>query len=48
MAAQGSAVADQEPIEVLFALQDKFNLLDFAGALEVLTMAKHDMKNDST
>lgn len=46
MAAKGSAVADSnEPIEVLFALHEKFNLLDFAGPLEALTSALHD-KND--
>ncbi|KAL7627527.1 hypothetical protein AAE478_001720 [Parahypoxylon ruwenzoriense] len=46
MAHKTSAVAD-EPIEVLFALQDKFNLLDFAGPFEVLQGALHD-KNDET
>ncbi|KAI0014375.1 class I glutamine amidotransferase-like protein [Xylariaceae sp. FL0662B] len=39
-----SAVAD-EPIEVLFVLQDKFSLTDFAGPLEILNRARHD-KND--
>ncbi|KAI0398537.1 class I glutamine amidotransferase-like protein [Xylariaceae sp. FL0594] len=34
-----------EPVEVLFALHDKFDLLDFAGPLEVLTKALYD-KND--
>ncbi len=34
-----------EPIEVLIALHDKFNLLDFAGPLEVLSHAQHDTKN---
>jgi len=46
MAAKTASVTD-EPIEVLFALQDKFNLLDFAGPLEVLTTALHD-KNDES
>ncbi|KAK4165867.1 class I glutamine amidotransferase-like protein [Cladorrhinum sp. PSN259] len=46
MANKSSAVAD-EPIDVLFALHPNFNLLDFAGPLEVLTSALHD-KNDPT
>ncbi|KAI1503920.1 class I glutamine amidotransferase-like protein [Biscogniauxia marginata] len=46
MAHKTSAVSD-EPIEVLFALQPKFNLLDFAGPLEVISRALHD-KNDGT
>lgn len=46
MAHKTSAVSD-EPIEVLFALQPKFNLLDFAGPLEVLDWARHD-KNDES
>lgn len=41
MASKTSAVAD-EPVDVLFALHPKFNLLDFAGPLEVLTTALHD------
>lgn len=44
MAAKGSAVSD-EPVDVLFALHPKFNLMDMAGPLEVLTTALHD-KND--
>ncbi|KAI1822792.1 class I glutamine amidotransferase-like protein [Xylaria intraflava] len=44
MANKASAASDQ-PIEVLFALHDKFNLTDFAGPLEVLSSALHD-KND--
>lgn len=44
MAAKTSAVAD-EPIDVLFALHPKFNLLDLAGPLEVLTTALHDSKD---
>lgn len=39
--------ATNAPIEVLFALQDKFNLTDFAGPLEVLHTALHD-KNDES
>lgn len=45
---KSSAVADQEPIEVLFALHPKFDLLDFAGPLEVITTAAHDFKDDCT
>ncbi|KAK4193725.1 protein DJ-1 [Podospora australis] len=44
MASKTSAVAD-EPIDVLFALHPKFNLLDFAGPLEVLTTALHDAQD---
>ncbi|KFA60820.1 hypothetical protein S40285_06689 [Stachybotrys chlorohalonatus IBT 40285] len=40
-----SAVDDQEPIDVLFALQDKFDLLDFAGPLQVFATAAHDFNN---
>jgi len=47
MAHKTSAVAD-EPIEVLFALHPKFNLLDFAGPLEVLTTALHDVSDPTT
>jgi hypothetical protein len=46
MASKTSAVAD-EPIEVLFALHPKFNLLDFAGPLEVLTSSQHDAQDPS-
>jgi transcriptional regulator GlxA family with amidase domain len=46
MASKTSAVAD-EPIDVLFALHPKFNLLDFAGPLEVLTSALHDAQDPS-
>ena len=44
MASKTSAVAD-EPIEVLFALHPKFDLLDLAGPLEVLTSALHDTQD---
>ncbi|KAI2637087.1 class I glutamine amidotransferase-like protein [Hypomontagnella submonticulosa] len=47
MAHKTSAVAD-EPIQVLFALQPKFDLLDFAGTLEVLEWARHDKNDEST
>ncbi|KAI1095855.1 class I glutamine amidotransferase-like protein [Rostrohypoxylon terebratum] len=47
MAHKTSAVAD-EPIEVLFALHPKFDLLDFAGPLEILEWARHDKNDEST
>lgn len=47
MAHKSSAVAD-EPIDVLFALHPKFNLLDFAGPLEVLTTALHDASDPTS
>ena len=46
MANKSSAVAD-EPIEVLFALHPKFNIMDFAGPLEVLATALHDAQDPS-
>lgn len=47
-ASKTSAVADdQEPIDVLFALHPKFDLLDFAGPVEVFTTALHDKKDPS-
>jgi transcriptional regulator GlxA family with amidase domain len=42
-----SAAQSNEPIEVLFALHDKFDLTDFAAPLEALTTALHD-KNDTS
>ncbi|UNI21971.1 hypothetical protein JDV02_007909 [Purpureocillium takamizusanense] len=42
-----SAVAD-EPVDVLFALHPKFDMLDFAGPLQVLTTACHDFKDQSS
>ncbi|KAK1782507.1 class I glutamine amidotransferase-like protein [Copromyces sp. CBS 386.78] len=47
MAHKSSAVAD-EPIDVLFALHPKFNLMDFAGPLEVLTTALHEANDPSS
>ncbi|KAK3323478.1 class I glutamine amidotransferase-like protein [Cercophora scortea] len=47
MANKTSAVSD-EPIDVLFALHPKFNLMDFAGPLEVLTSALHDFNDPSS
>lgn len=34
-----------EPIQVLFALHDQMNLLDFAGPLEVLNHALHNVSD---
>ncbi|KAK0715763.1 putative amidotransferase-domain-containing protein [Lasiosphaeris hirsuta] len=47
MANKTSAVSD-EPVDVLFALHPKFNLLDFAGPLEVLTTALHDASDPTS
>jgi transcriptional regulator GlxA family with amidase domain len=48
MASKASGVEDTEPIDVLFALHPKFNLMDFAGPLEVLTYAQHDVQDKCT
>lgn len=45
--ASKAAAGSNDPIEVLFALHDKFNLTDFAAPLEVLASALHD-KNDES
>jgi len=47
MAHKNSAVSD-DPIEVLFVLQNKFDLMDFAGPLEVLNWARHDKNDEAT
>ncbi|OHE93953.1 hypothetical protein CORC01_10740 [Colletotrichum orchidophilum] len=47
MANKSSAVAD-EPIEVLFALQPNFDLLDMAGPMEALSTALHDQKDKNS
>lgn len=47
MAAQKTSAVSDEPIDVLFALHPKFDLLDFAGPLEVFTSALHDAKDES-
>ncbi|KAL1887920.1 hypothetical protein Cpir12675_006366 [Ceratocystis pirilliformis] len=44
---KSSAVAD-EPIEILFALQSGFDLLDFSGAYEVFTEALHDQDDPNS
>ena len=36
---------DFEPIKVLIALQDKFDLCDMAGPLEVFNWAQHDRRD---
>lgn len=45
MAGKTSAVSD-EPVEVLFVLQNKFDLLDFAGPFEVLSQARQTKSDD--
>lgn len=40
-----SAIATDEPVDVLFALHDKFDFLDFAGPLQVFTEAAHNFKD---
>lgn len=42
---KNSAVSD-EPVQVLFVLQDKFDLLDFAGPFEVLSQARQNKDDD--
>lgn len=37
-----SAIADQEPVDILFALQPGFDMLDFAGPLAAFHKAQHD------
>lgn len=44
MATKNSAISD-EPVDVLFCLHPKFDLLDFAGPLEAFTTASHDFKD---
>jgi hypothetical protein len=42
-----SAIKEEsnEPIQVLITMHDNMDLLDFAGPLEVLTHAQHDLNN---
>jgi len=47
MAAQASAPADN-PIQVLIALHEKFDLMDFAGPVEVFHAAQHDPNDPGT
>jgi hypothetical protein len=37
-----------EPINVLFTLHEGFDTLDFAGPLEILKGARHDIKDPCT
>jgi len=45
-----SAIADDDDqvIKVLITLHDKFDLLDFAGPVEVFSHTRHNMKNPDT
>lgn len=45
MSAQKSSAVGDEPIDVLVALQPKFDLLDLAGPVEAFTTALHDFKD---
>jgi hypothetical protein len=36
---------ESEPIQVLITMHENMNLLDFAGPLEVLGHAQHDISN---
>lgn len=38
----------EEPIEVLVALHEKFNLMDFAGPVEAFSQTLHDLKDKSS
>ena len=39
--------ADSPPIEVLFALHPKFDMLDFSGPLAAFSAARHDFSDES-
>lgn len=44
-----SAVVDEnESLDILFVLHNKFNLMDFAGPWEVFTSALHDSNDPGT
>lgn len=43
-----SAIADQEPVDILFALQPGFDILDFAGPLAAFSKAQHNPTDSST
>lgn len=47
MASKTSAVSE-DPIEVLFVLHNKFDLLDFAGPFEVLSQARQKNDDDTS
>ena len=38
---------DQEPLSVLFALHEKFDIVDFAGPLEAFHSALHELDDPS-
>jgi len=48
MSANKSSAVSDEPIDVLVALQDKFDLLDMAGPVEAFSTALHDFKDPSS
>lgn len=48
MAANKTSAISDEPVDVLFCLHPKFNLMDFAGPMEVFTTAAHDFKDEGT
>ncbi|KID90809.1 ThiJ/PfpI family protein, partial [Metarhizium majus ARSEF 297] len=48
MAAHKTSAVSDEPIEVLIALHNKFDLLDLAGPMEVFTTAQHDPKDETS
>lgn len=42
--ATNAGAADSDPVvDVLFALHDKFDFMDFAGPLQVVTSALHNI-----
>lgn len=45
--ASNVATADGDPVvKVLFALHDKFDIIDFAGPLQVFHQALHNIKDE--
>jgi len=46
--APNAATADGDPVvKVLFALHEKFDIIDFAGPLQVFFHSLHNIKDDS-
>lgn len=45
MAANKTSAVSDEPVDVLVVLHPKFDLLDFAGPVEVFTTALHNFKD---
>lgn len=44
--ATNAGAADSDPVvDILFALHDKFDFMDFAGPLEVVTTALHKIED---